>query len=102
MKFYVFESEYETNEFRRFKKAFPTKKLAMEYFDWQLNKVANMQHDIKEHAETDFDICMERKVSFWDDDCNEGLFTLHRCSFKKPNKTNIINFFNHNPYSTNY
>lgn len=98
MKFYVFESEFETNEFGRFKKAFPTKKLAMEYFDCKIKNLDNTE----EYAETNFDACMERKLSYWDDDGNEGIFTLHRCSFKKPNKTNIINFFNHNPYSTNY
>jgi len=82
MKFYIVN----VKDDRDFKKAFPTRKQAEDYFDWYKDKFA---FDYTEH--TDLEILVERKITWHDMDERGYLFemSLYKCAFKKVNKKNI-------------
>lgn len=82
MKFYIVR----VKEDKSFKKAFPTRKQAEDYFNWYKDKFA---HDHIEH--TDLELLVERKITWFDAE-GRGLtfeMSLYQCSFKKVNKKNI-------------
>lgn len=100
MKFYIFESAYNNELIDNFKKAFKTKKDAINYYNRWVKDIEATETPV-EHCE-DLDMCMFAKCEFWDENGDIGTIALYKSSFNKVNKTNIVAFFNRVPYSTNY
>ena len=100
MKFYIFESQSNNEIVREFRKAFKTKKDAINFYNNWVKDIKETQTPV-EHCE-DLDMCMIAKCEFWDENGDIGTFALYKSSFNKVNKTNIVAFFNRVPYSTNY
>ena len=88
MRFYIVKIE---SELHSFKKAYPTRKEAEDYFDWYKNKFAD-NHIVH----TDLDILVKRKITWWSESGSEENMSLFKCSFKKVNKKNICFLVNFN------
>ena len=82
MKFYIVR----VKDDKGFKKAFPTRKQAEDYFNWYKDKFA---FDHTEH--TDLELLVERKITWADTEGTGDIYemSLYKCKLKKVNKKNI-------------